>query len=1122
MTRCRTRRIAYALVTAATALGTTVAAAGTSSAVTSAAGASAKLVTSPASLVNPLVGTSGSVDTFPGPDMPFGMLQWSPDTSPDRPSGGGYEYNDSQLMGYSLTHISGPGCSAYGDVPILPTVGAIPSAPGNATDSFTHASETAQAGYYADTLGNGVSVKLTDATRAGIGSFNFPATSQANLLVKLSSSADEVDGTSAQVVGSNEVTGSVTGGHFCGAPTSWEHDYTLHFTIVFNHPFTSNGTWGGASSSSSVTKNAKQVTQNNVTHQATPTPKATPPATKVFAGPQPGLHARPGAQPTVHGTKAASPQTTVTNPDGIYLTFDTTKNQTVTAKVGISFTSDANAAQNLGSEIPAWNFSAVRNANLAAWNKVLGKIQIGGGSQAQQAEFYTALYHALLHPNVFSDDNGQYMGFDGKVHTVATGHQEYANYSGWDIYRDQVQLAAMVAPQQTSDSITSMLDDYTQTGMLPKWNLGAGESYVMVGDPADSIIADAYAFGARDFSVSQALTAMEAEATTTNNIRPGNATLLSKGYLPYDGSYGCCNFYGSVSTQLEYNSADYAIAALAKATGDTANYTKFATLAQSWQNTFNAGTGYMQAKLSNGQWLPGFAPGTSAGFVEGTSAQYTPMVPFNIQGLISARGGNAAWVSFLNSLTSNLTNPSATNADLSNEPSLEIPYEYDYAGAPYLTEQTVRNVEDQLYFDAPVGQDGNDDLGAMSSAYVWDELGFYPETPGTPTLALGSPVFPKTVVHLSSGSTLTSNAANAQDAAPYIQSMTVNGTAWNNAYLDYSTLSSGATLNYTLSTTPNKSWASSPSAAPPSDPTGEQTALTSAGPASGLVVAPGSTGTATLTVTNLSDQALTADWTATPSSSNISLTPASGTLNVPAASSATAQVTVTAGTAEGSYSVAFATKLSSGTALPATAVGVDVAKPGELWPYYTSIGVSSDGQVTSSGYNGDSWLYSANALAAAGVTPGGTVTADGIRLHVAQRAAGSNDSIEASGQTIPVSLPAGATKIGLLGSATNAGAAGATGTLTVTYTDGSTQQIPVTFSDWTLGAGAYQPVSGTRSRPRRRTGTSTTARRTRRRPTCTPSPGRCSRARRSPASPCPVRPAVTSASSPSAPPDCAA
>ncbi len=211
---------------------------------------------------------------------------------------------------------------------------------------------------------------------------------------------------------------------------------------------------------------------------------------------------------------------------------------------------------------------------------------------------------------------------------------------------------------------------------------------------------------------------------------------------------------------------------------------------------------------------------------------------------------------------------------------------------------------------------------------------------------------------------------------------------------------------------------------------------------------------------NLTNQAITANWTATPSSSNLTVTPTSGTLTVPAASSATAQVTVTAGATEGAYSVSFTAKLSDGTALPDTAVGVDVAKPGELWPYYTSIGMSNDGQVTSSGYNGDSWLYSATALAATGVTPGSTVNADGIAYTWPNEPAGSNDAIEASGQTIPVVLPSGATKIGLLGSATDADASGATGTLTVTYTDGSTQQIPVAFSDWTLGAGAYQPLAG--------------------------------------------------------------
>ena len=585
MARCRTRRITYELVAAATALGTTVAAAGSSFAATSATSSSAKLVTNPASLVNPFIGTSGAVNTFPGPDLPFGMIQWSPDTT-SRPDGGGYEYNHSKLIGYSLTHLSGPGCRAYGDVPILPTVGAIGTSPTGTTDSFSHATETAQAGYYADTLGNGVTVKLTDTTRAGLGSFSFPATSRANLLLKLSDSADQVDGTSARVVGDDEVTGSVTAGHFCGQSSPPENDYTLHFEIVFNQPFTASGTWGGALSSSSVTRNSKQVTQNNVKRATAAAPKATTPSTKVFAGSRADLTVRPRPGPTVHGTKAAAaPQTTVTNPDGLYLTFNTTKNRTVMAKVGISFTSTANAALNLGAEIPAWNFNQVETANQAAWDQLLGKVQIAGGDQAQQVEFYTALYHALLHPNVFSDENGQYMGYDGKVHTAAPGHAEYANYSGWDIYRDQVQLAAMVAPQQTSDSVTSMLNDYEQTGMLPKWNLGGGESYVMVGDPADSIIADAYAFGARDFNVPETLTAMITEATTTNDIRPGNATLLQDGYLPYDGRYGCCNFYGPVSTQLEYDTADYAIASLANDTGDTAAYTEFATLAQSWQNT---------------------------------------------------------------------------------------------------------------------------------------------------------------------------------------------------------------------------------------------------------------------------------------------------------------------------------------------------------------------------------------------------------------------------------------------------------------------------------------------------------------------------------------------------------
>jgi predicted alpha-1,2-mannosidase len=979
-----------------------------------AAAAAPQLVTDPVALVNPLIGTSGGVNEFPGPDMPFGMIQWSPDTAPSRPDGGGYSYTADEISGFSLTHLSGPGCDAFGDVPVLPTVGAISSSPSSTTESFTHSTETAQAGYYAVTLGNGVRVQLTDATRAGIAKFTFPATTQANLLLNLTGSQEPDAVTTAATVGDDEVTGSVTSGYFCGEDTGWERDYTLHFDMVFNHPFTASGTWP--------------------------------------ASPIPGV---------------GTPQ----GPGGEYLTFDTTADQTITAKVGISYTSTPNAGLNLGAEIPGWNFAQVRRANRAAWNGLLGKIQIAGGTSSQQAAFYTALYHALLDPSVFSDVNGQYTGFDGNVHTVPRGHAEYANYSGWDIYRSQVQLAAMVAPQQTSDAITSMLNDYAQTGQLPKWSLANGETYVQVGDPADPIIADAHAFGARDFNVPQALADMIHEATVPNDVRPGLAALQQDGYLPYDESYGCCNFYGAVSTQLEYDTADYAIASLALATGQRADYREFAAQAQSWQNIFNITDGYVQARQSAGQWLPGFSPSALSGFVEGTSAQYTPMVPFNLAGLIAARGGDAAWVSYLGSLLSDLTSPGPTNANLSDEPSLEIPYEYDYAGAPYLTQQVVREIEDQLYSDTPAGEPGNDDLGTLAAAYVWDELGFYPETPGTGVLALASPVFPEAVVHLPGGRRLTINAPAAQASAPYVQGLTVDGRTSDRAWVDYSSLVRGGTLDYDLSSAPDKSWASGAAAAPPSDPTGERQVLTSAGPAAGLILAPGASGGASFEVANLTGRPLTVNWTASagpgtsPSggsvaAAGVTVSPAGGTLSVPAHSTATAAVTVTAGTssAEAAYPVTFASSDGPGSALPGTAVNADVAAPGEIWPYYTDIGITSDGQTVPSGYDGSSYTYSANALAADGLTPGAALTVGGVSYTWPDAPAGQPDSINSAGQTIPVSFPAGTTTIGLLGSGIDAGSGGATGTLTVTYTDGSTQQIPVALSDWTLGAGAYQPL----------------------------------------------------------------
>ncbi|MER5514068.1 lectin [Streptomyces sp. NPDC002763] len=1026
------------------------------------------LVKDPASLVNPLIGTSGAVDTFPGPDMPAGMVQWGPDTTPHRPDGGGYEYTADKISGFSLTHVSGPGCPVAGDLPILPVTGALSGDLGSASVGFGHDKEQAGIGSYKVTDANGVSTELTDTTRAGLGSFTFPSGQQANLLFKLSGGATQVDGTRVQVVNSKEISGAIDSGHFCGA----NNRYTLHFDIKFDRPFTASGTWVGSTITPDATSlkagkvgqtprksTSKPLKEKHFTVPAKPAPTVHGNAAKASAT----ASAAPSASAASRLSKAAAAaQPPTTGANGMYLTFDTSSNTKVTAKVGISYTSDANAADNLAREIGNWNLGAVERANHDAWNTVLKNIQVGGGSADQQTQFYTALYHALLHPNVFSDANGQYMGMDNQVHKLAKGQKaQYATYSGWDTYRSQTQLMAMVEPKVASDVVTSMLNGYDQTGLLPKWASNNGESYVMVGDPAAGIIAGAYAFGATDFDTGKALAALQHEATVPNNDRPGESVRDAKGYLPLDESYGCCNFYGPVSTQLEYDSADYALAAFAKSLGKTSVYEKFATRAQDWMNVFNPQTGYLQAKNKDGQFAGGFTPGTSNGFVEGTSAQYTPMVPFNLKQLIQARGGTKAYSSYLDSLLDDITSPGSTDADLSNEPSVEIPWEYDYTGEPWKTQAAVRAAQQDLYFNAPVGSFGNDDLGAMSSWYVWSELGMYPETPGADTLVLGSPVFPVAQVTVG-GRTVRINAPQAATDAPYVQSLEVKGKAWNTSWLTYQQFKGAGTMGFTLGTEPDTSWASGPSAVPPSDTTGGGRVLAATGPSNGLVLQPGTGDDGTLDLTNLGDQAVTVDWTAT-APTGVTLDTASGSLTVPAAGSAEAKVHVTAGPDEGTYPVAFAlTDHGTGAALPGAVLRVAVAKAGALWPYDTNEGIYPDGSGFSGGFDGGGWAFSQNALAAAGVTSGSTLTVDGISYRWPTVTSGQPDNLEMAGQTIPMPAGTSGASLGLLGAAVNAptDGSGVSGTLTVTYTDGTTSRATVGFSDWTLNGGPSKPLPG--------------------------------------------------------------
>jgi predicted alpha-1,2-mannosidase len=747
----------------------------------------------PTALVNPFIGTGsggavvGSVDLFPGASAPFGMLAWSPDT-PSRPASGGYSYADSSTIGLSVTHPSGAGCAIAGDLPILPTTGAIGTNPTAATEPFSHSTETAHPGSYSASLGTGssaVRVSAAATTRTGIGEFTYPATTSANMLFKVGDSQATVSAADVSIVGNKEVTGSITEGKFCGMPNS----STVYFAATFNRPFTRYGTWNG----STVSARSRTMTSH------------------------------------------AAAKTT-----GAWVGFNTTSDARVGLKVAISYVSVADAKANLRAEDPGWNEPAVAAKTRAQWRSLLSEIRVGGGTHDQQVQFYTALYHALLDPSTFSDASGAYLGMDGKVHQAAPGQAQYTAFSGWDIYRDEVPLLAAVVPAQTSAMMQSLVNDAAQGGWLPKWPVANAYTGVMGGDSADAIIAGAYAFGARDFDTRAALAAMVKGATQVQSgadlgqgyytERPGLASYLKQGYVPNDAATSASAVRNGASVTLEYATDDFAIAAFAKSLGVTATYRTFLKRSQNWTRLYNVGSGYIQPRDAAGHFpagnpvTSGLASFGQSGFQEGNAAQYVWMVPQDLHGLISAMGGNAAAGARLGTFfTYDNVGPNKPYYWAGNEPDLLAPWIYDYAGKPYKTQAEVHKLLSGVYSNTPGGEPGNDDLGAMSSWYVWGSLGMYPETPGAPVLALSAPVFPAVRLNLP-GHHLTISAPGAS-AQGYITHMSVNGATYSRDWLPAPDLAGGpggppTAVSFVMSRTPDTGWAASVADAPPSYPSG--------------------------------------------------------------------------------------------------------------------------------------------------------------------------------------------------------------------------------------------------------------------------------------------------------------
>jgi predicted alpha-1,2-mannosidase len=973
-------------------------------------------------------GTGGGAgNDFPGADVPFGMVQWSPDTVTSQP--GGYFYQDNRIMGFSMTHLSGAGCFTYQDIPFMPVVGQVTDSP--ATDpmryisTFSHANETASPGYYGVSLDSGAKVELTATQRTGSGRFTYPAGQPATLLVNASGSISGT--TDANVtIGKNFISGWASSGMFCGAG---DH-YRAYFYAQFDQNFASVGTWHNGS-----------VTPNNTT-QSGGRP-ASPAVTKANAA---VAAAQTKAGTTAPNAKAAN--VTVSGPgSGAFVTFNSTTNPVVNVRVGLSFTSAAGAKNNLTTENGGGKtFDQIATAARSTWNTRLNEVQVTGGSTDQVKTFYSSLYHSLLQPNVFSDDNGQYAGFDGQTHTVAKGHAIYTNFSGWDIYRSESQLLAVLAPAEMSDIVNSMVQFAQQGGAWDRWTVANDFTGVMNGDPYHIIVSNAYAFGAKNFDARTAELLMLKGATQVTDgstgyvERPGLGNYEKLGYVP-----------GAAADTLEYTSADFAIAQLAQRLGDSATFNEMMQRAQNWQNLYNPATSYLQPRNSDGSFNGSFDPGSSSGYVEGNGAQYTWMVPYDAAGLFTAMGGNQAVNQRLDTFFTKLNvGTQQPFAFLSNEPTLETPWLYSYAGAPYKTQAIVRQAESQLFNSSPAGLTGNDDLGQMASWYVWSAMGLYPEIPGRAELLVGSPLFTQIKIATPDGRNFTINAPGSSATTQYVTGLKVNGATSTKAWLPESFAQQGGTLDFTLSATPDTTWGAAATDAPPSFRQGEQTAIPFVNP-SRLVIAPGGTDHAAIGAQDLSGNGVNVNWTAIPPA-GITLSASSGSVTVPGGQKmgTDVQVSVAPGTAFGTYHIPVSVSGPSGT-LSASSLTVLVAIPGSVEAAYDNVGISPDNNTSVANFDGDGFAYSANGLAAAGIAPGSTVTANGVGMTFPSAAVGDPDNVQALGQTI--NLPgasATATKLELLGSATNGNTSG---TLTVTYTDGTTQSATIGFSDWTLGGG---------------------------------------------------------------------
>lgn len=695
--------------------------------------------------VNPFTGTGGHGHTFPGTTVPFGMVQLSPDTRLEGWDGcSGYHDSDSVIYGFSHTHLSGTGCSDYGDILFMPVTGDVSLKDYGYSCRFSKKDETAAPGYYRVHLpGNRVTAELTTTARVGIHRYTYYSPDQANIVLDLKH-RDKVIESGIKVTGIDEVEGF-------RVSRAWASRQMIYFVAKFSKPIQSYMLSSGEQLSSGL----KEVNGDNL--------------------------------------KAM-------------FTFQSADSEQVLVKVGISGVSIEGARKNLASEVPGWDFDSIASRASAAWNASLGKIKVENGTPEQMAVFYTALYHTMLQPNIYSDVDGRYRGRDLQVHQ-ADSFDYYTVFSLWDTYRAANPLYTIIETRRVTDFVKTFLRQYDEGGMLPVWELSGNETNCMIGYHAVSVIADAWLKGIRGFDGQKALEAMKHSA---EQDKYGLKHYRKKGYIPAD-----CESE-SVSRTLEYAYDDWCIAMMAKSLGKTEDYKKYLIRAQNYKNIFDRITGFMRAK-SNETWFTPFDPAeVNFNYTEANAWQYSFYVPQDLSGLMQLMGGRDRFAQKLDDLfAADPVTTGRNQADISgligqyahgNEPSHHMAYLYDYAGTPWKTQEMVHRICKDFYRNAPDGLIGNEDCGQMSAWYVFSALGFYPVTPGSGIYAFGSPLFPKATISLENGKSFTIRANNLSEDNFYIQSASLNGKPCTRCYLSHGEIMKGGELVFNMGPQPNKAW----------------------------------------------------------------------------------------------------------------------------------------------------------------------------------------------------------------------------------------------------------------------------------------------------------------------------